>query len=64
MFSLEIYDEHGNFVGKKEKFNAAAIVEECLKAINYYSEKKQKVRIRLKNGDKLILETTEKHFEK
>lgn len=63
MFSLEIYDEHNKFLGRKEKFNAAAIVEECFKAINYYSEKKEKVRIRLKNGDKLILETDERHFE-
>ena len=64
MFLLEIYDEHDKFLGKKEKFNAAAIVDECFKAITYYSEKKESVKIRLKNGDKLILETTEKHFEK
>lgn len=64
MFSLEIYDEHDNFIGKKERFVAGAIVDECFKAINYYSEAKQKVKIRLKNGDKLIMETTEKYFEK
>ena len=64
MFLLEIYDEHDKFLGKKEKFNAAAIVDECFKAINYYNKSETKVKIRLKNGDKLILETTEKHFEK
>ena len=63
MYTLEVYDEHDKFLGRKEKVNAAAIVDECFKAITYYSEKKEKVRIRLKNGDKLILETTEKHFD-
>lgn len=63
MFSLEIYEQKGNFLGKKERFAAGAIVEECFKAIIYYNEKNQEVRIRLKHGDKLILETTEKHFE-
>lgn len=64
MFYLEIYDHEGKFLGKKEKFNAAAIVDECFKAINYYNENKMSVKIRLRNGDKLILETTEKHFGK
>jgi len=64
MFVLEIYDEHDNFLGKKEKFVAGAIVDECFKAIEYYNKNGTKVKIRLKNGDKLILETTEKHFEK
>lgn len=63
MFSLEIYDEHDKFLGRKEKFNAAAIVDECFKAIEYYNAHKTPVKIRLKNNDKLILETTEKHFE-
>lgn len=64
MFTLEIYDHENKFLGKKEKFNAAAIVDECFKAIQYYSENKKEVKIRLKNGEKLILDTTEKHFEK
>ena len=64
MFTLEIYDSNDKFLGKKEKFNASAIVDECFKAIEYYNEKKESVKIRLRNGDKLILETTEKHFEK
>lgn len=64
MFTLEVYDENGNFLGRKEKFVAGAIVDELFKAIEYYDGKKQKVKLRLKNGDKLILETTEKHFDK
>lgn len=63
MFTVSVYSPEQKLITSKESYTASQCVDNIFKAINHYLTRQQHVVIRMTHGQKLILETTEKHFE-